>query len=101
LLHLLARDLEQRSALSGLAAGEAARNPLQADGVPLLQRQRPVALPSLLGPAEVAADRALRLRQAYVEGSFTMNALARHWGLSVSRVSRLVAAAEQMAKSKT
>lgn len=52
--------------------------------------------------AAQAATRAEGLRQAHREGGMTMTAIAGELGLSVSRVSRLIAAAEAVeAKGKT
>jgi hypothetical protein len=68
--------------------------------VPRLQRKRPGSLKDCLNRH---ADRAQALRVAYRDHGITMTAMARELGLSVSRVSRLIAAAEGSldAKSKT
>jgi putative transposase len=68
--------------------------------VPRLQRRRPGSLQDCLNRH---ADRAQALRMAYRDHGITMTAMARQLGLSVSRVSRLIAAAEGSldAKRKT
>ena len=72
-----------------------------ADGVPKRQRQRPTANTNpMLEFQRTGADRGQALRAAY-NGGATMTELARQLGLSVSRVSRLIKAAEEKAKSKT
>jgi REP element-mobilizing transposase RayT len=63
--------------------------------VPRRQRVRPQKLAGYL--AASPDDRALALRRAYVEGGITMSRIARELGLSVSRVSRLIAGAERSA----
>jgi putative transposase len=63
----------------------------QATEVPREQRLRLVRLADLLASG---LPRAAALRQAHVEGGVTMTALATEAGLSVSRVSRLIASAE-------
>lgn len=60
--------------------------------VPRVQRKARVSLQTELA-AGAPLDQALR--KAYVEGGATMTALAHEVGLSVSRVSRLIAAAER------
>jgi len=67
--------------------------------VPRKQRRAPRTLKHYLAEA---ATRGQALRMAYREGGMTMTAIAREQGLSVSRVSRLIAAAEgEEAKGKT
>ena len=57
------------------------------------QNQQQLALP---GPGAAISDGpALALRMAYCEGGMTMTAMAKEMGLSVSRVSRLIAATER------
>ena len=66
--------------------------PVGSPEVPRAQRRRTLTLQQCLdsdGPRERA------LRRAHVEGGMTMTALARELGLSVSRVSRLIARAEK------
>ena len=63
---------------------------------PKAQRSRPATLQQWL---EGCGSREEALRRAHVEGGLSMTALARELGLSVSRVSRLIACAE--AKGKT
>lgn len=58
-----------------------------------LQRQPPEALDALLSATR--GNRADALRTAYTRGGYTMSQLAAHLGLSVSRVSRLIATAEK------
>ena len=62
--------------------------------VPKLQRKRPGTLQDCLN---CNADRAQALRLAYREHGITMTSMARELGLSVSRVSRLIAMAEREA----
>lgn len=61
-------------------------------GLPRAQLRKPESLAALL--ARHTGDRAQALRAAYTTGGFTMTEIAAHMGLSVSRVSRLIAAAE-------
>ncbi len=72
------------------------------DGVPRVQTRRPRSLAAELG---AHADHAAGMYSAYRRGGFTMVEIARHVGLSVSRVSRLIAATEARieagAKGKT
>ena len=63
---------------------------------PKAQRSRPATLQQWL---EGCGSREEALRRAHVDGGLSMTALARDLGLSVSRVSRLIACAE--AKGKT
>ena len=65
--------------------------------VPRVQRKRPGTLQDYLNRN---ADRAQALRLAYRECGITMSAMARELGLSVSRVSRLIAAAERSRDEK-
>lgn len=65
--------------------------PRQAAEVPRAQRQRTVTLSSLLA---AGLPRPSALRRAHAEGGVTMTALAAEAGLSVSRVSRLIAKEE-------
>ena len=62
--------------------------------VPKLHRKRPGTLQDCLN---CNADRAQALRLAYREHGITMTSMARELGLSVSRVSRLIAMAEREA----
>jgi len=79
-----------------------ATSPVAAVGlreVPRAQRARRRTLAQWIAQA---ATRSEGLRQAYREGGMTMTAIAAELGLSVSRVSRLIAAAEAAeAKGKT
>lgn len=59
--------------------------------VPRAQRRPPASLQALLASSP---NRAEALRAAYTQGGFTMAQIAAEVGLSVSRVSRLIAAAE-------
>lgn len=69
--------------------------------VPKAQRKAPLTLLDCLRQSPGQPGQALR--RAHREGGITMTAMAREMGLSVSRVSRLIAAAEsgEMAKGKT
>lgn len=60
--------------------------------VPRQQRAIPVSLESLLADC---GDRPQALRAAYTRHGYTMTRLAAELGLSVSRVSRLIASAER------
>lgn len=82
--------------------GQAEPRTRTAREVPRRQRQ----LPTAVSPHAFTADgpgRAAAMRAAYVEGGLTMTGIARQSGLSVSRVSRLIAAAERpgLARGKT
>lgn len=59
--------------------------------VPRAQRRRPTSLSQALAQG---LPREQALREAYRSGAFTMTQLAKELGLSVSRVSRLIAGAE-------
>lgn len=72
---------------------------LRADGVPRAQTRSVVR--SGRSDLDSNADRGHALRAAYAEGTRTMTELAGQLGLSVSRVSRLIAKAEMEAKGKT
>lgn len=63
--------------------------------VPRAQRQSPLGLDHWLS---VCTNRDEALWRAYAQGGMTMSAIARELGLSVSRVSRLIAAAESANK---
>ena len=63
--------------------------------IPRAQRLPALSLSQCL---QRCGDRALALRMAHVEGGMSMSSLAREMGLSVSRVSRLIAAAERIAE---
>jgi putative transposase len=65
--------------------------------VPKAQRKSPQTLTQHLSQC---ADRAQALRMAYVESGITMSAMAKELGLSLSRVSRLIAAAERSLSEK-
>jgi len=65
--------------------------------VPRVQRKRPGTLQDCLKRND---DRAQALRLAYRECGITMSAMAQELGLSVSRVSRLIAAAERSLAEK-
>jgi len=67
------------------------------DGIPRQQTRAPRSLDAMLAQH---ADRAACMHAAYRDGGFTMVEIARHVGLSVSRVSRLIAATEEGAKAK-
>ncbi len=60
--------------------------------IPKAQRMSPITLQECLEQSPGQPARALR--HAYREGGITMTAMARELGLSLSRVSRLIAAAE-------
>lgn len=60
--------------------------------VPKAQRKPPLTLQDCL--QQSPGQQARALRRAYREGGITMTAMAKELGLSVSRVSRLIAAAE-------
>ncbi len=62
--------------------------------IPRAQRSTPGTWPSWLAAAN--GDRALALRQAYVQGGLTMTALAAELGLSVARISQLIAQTERV-----
>lgn len=63
----------------------------RATEVPKAQRRAPLTLSRLLA---AGLTREQALLRGYTEGAMTMSAMARELGLSVSRVSRLIAAAE-------
>ena len=65
----------------------------QATDIPRAQRLPGLSLSQCL--ERCGGQRAQALRMAHVEGGLTMSSLAREIGLSVSRVSRLIAAAEE------
>ena len=67
------------------------RNSTDAD-IPKIQRRKARSLAQWLGSCETREE---ALYKAHTEGAMTMSALARELGLSVSRVSRLIARAEQ------
>lgn len=71
--------------------------PADPDGIPRQQTLSPRTLPSILAAHTVLAQGML---SAYREGGFTMSAIARHAGLSVSSVSRMIAAAEGSSSAK-
>ena len=71
------------------------RNSTDAD-IPKVQRRKGRALTQWLGSCETREE---ALYKAHTVGALTMSAIARELGLSVSRVSRLIARAEQ-AKGK-
>ena len=71
---------------------------LEAREVP--RRQRRVPSPPKLDFAGEGIERAAAMRAAYVDGGLTMTEIARRSGLSVSRVSRLIASVE-VARGKT
>ena len=75
---------------------------VQSVEVPKTQR-RPVRLPlaSYLANDLPAAERDLGILQAFRTGGYTQTEIARHCGLSISRVSRIVKAGEIGAKGKT
>lgn len=64
---------------------------------PLPQRKRVRELAWWLGSAESSDDRNRAIHRAHVEGGWSMTAIANALGLSVSRVSRVVAAQELLA----
>ena len=74
---------------------------LRAAEVPLQQRRRPAMPKTLAQQLQSGVARGEALRVAYTEAGMTMTQLAREAGLSVSSVSRLIAAAEAKAKGKT
>jgi hypothetical protein len=61
------------------------------DGVPRRQTRRPASLASMLA---AGPERDQAMLRAYRDGAFTMAAIASELGLSVSRVSRVIAAVE-------
>lgn len=71
-------------------------SPARADGIPRRQTRRPASLDRLLAQH---GDRNEAIVHAYRDQGFTMSAIARQLGLSVSRVSRIISMAE--AKGKT
>lgn len=75
----------------------AAPQPRSAIEVPRMQRKSPCTLQDCL---KREADQGAALRMACCECRITMTALAKELGLSVLRVSRLVAAAERIAVEK-
>jgi putative transposase len=79
----VARMLAQASAKRAAAAE-----------VPKRQRRAPLAMPQRLPASPADAERGAALRAAYVQGGLTMTEIARRTGLSVSRVSRLIAREE-------
>ena len=74
----------------------ASRNSTDVD-IPRIQRRKAKTLSQWLASC---ATREEALYNAYIQGTMTMTAIARELDLSVSRVSRLIAQAEQ-AKGKT
>lgn len=67
-------------------------------GLPRTQLRKPASLAAWLAGHPCARGQALRA--AYTGGGFTMCQIAAHVGLSVSRVSRLIAAAEARGSSR-
>ena len=65
----------------------------QATDIPRAQRLPGLSLSQCL--ERCGGQRAQALRMAHVEGGLTMSSLAREIGLSVARVSRLIAATEE------
>jgi len=61
------------------------------DGVPRRQTRRPASLASMLA---AGPERDQAMLRAYRDGAFTLAAIASELGLSVSRVSRVIAAVE-------
>lgn len=78
-----------------MQAKAGSRNSTDTD-IPKIQRRKMQTLAQWLESAET---REMALYRAHTEGAITMSAIARELGLSVSRVSRLIARAEQ-AKGK-
>lgn len=76
-------------------AGSTGRVP--SSEVPKAQRRQPLSLRSML---EAGMDRDSALHAAYTAGGATMRQLAQTLGLSVSRVSRLIAAVEGEGRAK-
>jgi REP element-mobilizing transposase RayT len=79
----------------------ASSNATQPDGVPKRQTRR---LPRSDAPPQAlpkSAQRAALMRSAYTESGWTMTKIAQANGISVSRVSRLIASVERVAKGKT
>jgi REP-associated tyrosine transposase len=87
------RFVERMQALSASLGPASARF---AREVPMAQRRRPLTLSQWLA-AGPTREQALWL--AHVQGGLTMTAMAQELGLSVSRVSRLIARAEAAAPS--
>ena len=87
------RFVERMQALAAPPGPASARS---AREVPMAQRRRVMTLQQWLaeGPTREQA-----LWRAHVQGGFTMSAMAQELGLSVSRVSRLIARAEAAAPS--
>jgi len=86
-------------AFVGRMLGEqAARHgsPTRVDGIPRRQTRRPASLDRLLGQH---GDRDQAIVHAYRDAGFTMIAIARQLGLSVSRVSRIISMAEARGKT--
>lgn len=77
---------------------QASSRSLEAREVPRPQRRVPS--PPKLDFAGEGIERAAAMRTAYVDGGLTMTEIARRSGLSVSRVSRLIASVE-VARGKT
>jgi len=80
--------MQAQAASCGLAARE----------VPRAQRSRPYSLAQWL---DTCATREEAFRQAHVSSGMTMSAIAAAVGLSVARVSQLIAEAEKVFKLKT
>jgi putative transposase len=89
--------LERSTAAEGPVRGHAAR--VKADGVPQRQRRKPAVPPPPPKATDSIHEKAAALHTAYTQAGFTMTSLARHWGLSVSRVSRLIARAEELMRA--
>jgi putative transposase len=73
--------------------GHAEPGHLLQKGIPKAQRQRPLTVQNCL--TQCAGNLACALHMAYREGGVTMPALAQQAGLSVTHVSRLIAAVEK------
>ena len=87
------RFVERMQAFAAPPGPASARSPRE---VPMAQRRRLMTLPQWLaeGPTREQA-----LWRAHAQGGFTMTVMAQELGLSVSRVSRLIARAEAAAPS--
>lgn len=83
-----------------VARMQALASPAQCSAVDVPKAQRK-SLCTLQERLKHVLDRADALHMAYRECGFTMTALAKDLGLSVSRVSRLIAAADRVAQGKS
>jgi putative transposase len=81
--------------------GVIGKPPASARNIPTAQRRPPRSLSQWLSPSEVQGpSRSQALYNAHTQGGYTMSAIAAQLGLSVSRVSRLIARHERALKER-